>query len=484
MDIQLSSAKGGSASGGKTKTQTDLVVLPLFANEKLGKEWVLPKQAVSDFKNKLGSTQLVYSDNQRIMLLGLGERKNISATTWRTAIHMAVNQALGLEVTSVNLILPKFSSSQLESMLELTGFGLIFSSYRFDEYKKEKAKVKLAKIFIIGPATSNLQKALQRGIIIGHAANTSRNLANHPGNVATPTHLAEHALELAKRYGFSAKVLGPKEIEKEKMGLLTGVSLGSEEPAKFIVLEYGNKNKPPIALVGKGLTFDSGGVSIKPADRMEEMKYDMCGGATVLGIFEAAAQLKLPVHLVGLIPSTENLLSGRAVKPGDVLIGHDQTSVEIINTDAEGRLVLADAISYAKKYFKPKLIVDYATLTGAVLIALGDEYTGYFTNTNEYLKQFSKSSATTAEKIWHLPLAPEYKEQLRSMVADIKNIGERGSAGSSTAALFLEHFVGPTPWIHLDIAGTAWTMRPKSYTAPGATAWGVYSTIDFLRQIK
>ena len=349
--------------------------------------------------------------------------------------------------------------------------------------KKIKKSPKLNKINIVGPVKAAFNKALTSGIAIGQAANTSKDLANHPGNVATPTHLAEHAIQLAKHFGFTCKVLGPEEITKEKLGLLAGVSLGSEQPPKFIILEFGPKSKPPIVLVGKGLTFDSGGISIKPADKMEEMKYDMCGGATVLGIFEAAALLKLPVHLIGLIPSAENLVSGNAVKPGDILVAHDQTSVEIINTDAEGRLVLADAISFAKKYYKPKLIIDYATLTGAVVVALGEEYTGYFTNTPQYLKQFDKSSKFTSEKFWHLPLAPEYKDQLKSLIADIKNIGDKGSAGSSTAALFLEHFVGATPWIHLDIAGTAWTMRPKPYATPGATAWGVYLTIDFLRNL-
>ncbi len=466
------------------ESKSDLTIIPLFSGEKPNKNYNIPLKALGDFKNRVGATQLVYADDNRILILGLGDKKEFNTAKWRTCLHTIVNTSLSLEVESLNLIFPKISSSQLETFIEITGFGLSFSSYRFDNYKKEKSNPKLNRINIIVPVSAKLTKALARGTTIGTAANTARDLANHPGNVATPTHLAAHAQQLAKKYGFSCKVLDINEIKKEKLGLLEGVSLGSEQPPKFIILEYGSKSKPPIVLVGKGLTFDSGGVSIKPADRMEEMKYDMAGGATVLGIFEAAAHLRLPVHLIGLIPSTENLMSGKAVKPGDILIAHDQTSVEIVNTDAEGRLVLADAISFAKKYYKPKLIIDYATLTGAVMIALGDEYSGYFTNTPEYLKPFAKASSLTSEKFWQLPVGFEYKDQLRSMVADIKNIGEKGSAGASTAALFLEHFVGKTPWIHLDIAGTAWTMRPKSYTSAGATAWGVYLTIDFLRNIK
>ncbi len=474
----------------KSETPSDLTVIPLFIGEVPNKNKNLPKHALADFKNRLGSTHLIYTDTGRVLLLGLGQKSEFNPANWRVAIHTTINSAISLGVESLNILLPKFSSNQVESLMELTGFSIAFSSYRFDHYKKDKNGLKPKVINLVTTPSNKLNKAVARGIFIGNSANSARDLANHPGNVATPTHLAHHALESAKKYGFSCRVLGPKEIDKEKMGLLTGVSLGSDQPPQFIVLEYlpagrqvAYKNKPPYVLVGKGLTFDSGGVSIKPADRMEEMKYDMCGGATVLGIFEAAAQLKLPVHLVGLIPSTENLLSGKAVKPGDILIAHDKSSVEIINTDAEGRLVLADAISFAKKYYKPKLIIDYATLTGAVVVGLGDEYTGYFSNTKDYQKQFEKSATFTAEKLWSLPLAPEYKDQLRSMVADIKNLGEKGSAGASTAALFLEHFVGTTPWIHMDIAGTAWTMRPKQYASPGATAWGVYLTVDFLRNI-
>jgi leucyl aminopeptidase len=468
----------------KLEPESNLTILPLFVGDIPNKNKNLPANALADFKNKLGTTHLIYTNNTRVMLLGLGDRKNFTPSSWRIAMHAAIGSTIGLGVTTVNLILPKISPNQMESFLELTGFALTFSGYRFDNYKKQKNGVKLTAINIIGPINAKLTKAVLRGVDIGTAANTARDLANHPGNIATPTHLADHALKSAKDHGYSCKVLGPKEIEKEKMGLLMGVAQGSDQPPQFIILEHGPKSKSAVVLVGKGLTFDSGGISIKPSDRLEEMKYDMCGGATVIGIFEAAAKLKLPIHLVGLIPASENLLSGNAIKPGDILMSHDQTSVEVINTDAEGRLILADAISFAKKYYKPSLIIDYATLTGAVIVALGDEYSGYFSNTKNYKKQFEESSNKTAEKYWPLPLSPEYKDQLRSMVADIKNLGEKGSAGATTAALFLEHFVGATPWIHLDIAGTAWTMRPKSYTSVGATGWGVYLTIDFLKNMK
>ncbi len=474
----------------KNYSHSDLVVLPLFKEEKTSlvvKQKIkesLPNGIEDDFKKDLGRAQVVYLENTRVLLLGLGNKRSFSPAGWRTAVHSAVGNASNLGVKSVNIFFPAVSSKNLNQYLELTGYALTFSAYKFEIYKQEPKEAGLENVQIIAPVNQQTIKSLNNGIAIGQACNQARDLANHPGNVATPTRLAKHATEVAKKNNFSCKILGPLEIEKEGLGLLLGVARGSEEPSKFIILDYGPKTKDPIVLIGKGLTFDSGGVSIKPADRMEEMKFDMCGGATVIGIFEAVAKLKLPIRIVGLIPSTENLLSGKAVKPGDVLQAHDKTYVEIINTDAEGRLVLADAISFAQKHYKPRLIIDYATLTGAVLIALGDQYTGYFANTKAYDRAFSQASDKTAEQLWPLPLAPEYKDQLKSIVADIKNIGEKGSAGATTAALFLEHFVKNIPWIHLDIAGTAWTMRPKNFANPGATGWGVYLTVELLRNLK
>lgn len=471
--------------------QSELLIIPVFASEKISsvlktinKTIQIPASAVADFKNKLGATQVLYFGSSRVVILGLGDKKSFSNTGWRSAVFSAMSRINSLDSTGASFFLPT-TSSNLEAMVELTAFAIVHSSYEFNEYKKEKKKVKLAAVdVVVKNKSKKLQTALANGAAIGMAANQSRSLANHPGNQITPSHLAKHAMDLAKQYKFSCKVLEPNEIKKEKMGLLLGIAQGSDEPARFIVLEYGPKNKPAVALVGKGLTFDSGGISIKPADRMEEMKYDMCGGADVLGIFQAAAELKLPVHLVGIIPSTENLISGKATKPGDILISKSGVSVEVINTDAEGRMVLADAIDYVKEYFDPKLIIDYATLTGAVMVALGDEYTGYFSNTKKYDKLFLSASNKTAEEFWPLPLPAKYQDYIKSQVADIRNVGERGLAGATAGALFLQHFVGNTDWIHMDIAGTAWTMKTKPYTSIGATAWGVYLTIEFLRNIK
>lgn len=480
----------------------ELVVLPVFKDQDYIpalKIYVQDSNFLSlikqDYKTQFGSTYLVYSntEHKRIMLVSLGKQSELSPNTWRRALQIVIRKGQDLGIKNIGIVLPNTKTSDLNQYLEIAGFALMFGLYEFTHYKHtgpEETKHNLENIYVLSKSTtSKAERALQQGVTIGLAANNARDLANHPGNVATPTHLANHAQKLAKKYKLKLKIFNQAEIKKEGMGLLTGVSLGSDEPPKFIVLEYlptgkQAKQSKPIVLVGKGLTFDSGGISIKPSEKLEEMKYDMCGGATVLGIFEAVASLKLPIHLVGLIPSTENLLSGKAVKPGDILKSHSGKTVEVINTDAEGRLILADAISFAKKYYEPRLIVDYATLTGAVVVALGGDYTGYFSNVQTYNQPIKQASTQSGELYWPLPLAPDYKDQLKSLVADVKNIAGNSHAGSITAALFLENFVGQTPWVHFDIAGTAWNMQPKPHMTAGATGWGVLFTLNFLRNIK
>ena len=407
----------------------DLNIIPIFQDEQPEKlirqktNLVLPPAASQDFKKDLGSISIIYTAQTRLLLLALGEKKKFSPAAWRIALHTAAQKVQELNVATASLILPNWPTKSAPQYLELTGFAWVFSSYRFAWYKKENQETKLQELCLVAPRFgAALEKAFTVGVIIGTAANQARDLANHPGNVATPTHLAQHAQALAKKYKFACKAVGAAEIKKEGLGLVAGVAKGSNETPQFIVLEYGPKNQDPVALIGKGLTFDAGGISIKPADRMEEMKFDMCGGAAVLGIFEAAASLRLPIRLVGIIPATENLLSGQATKPGDVLVAHDRTSVEVINTDAEGRLVLADAISYAQTHYRPRLMIDYATLTGAVLVALGDQLTGYFANTKKYDRAFAQAAEKTAENFWPLPMPDEYKDHVKSHVADIRNV--------------------------------------------------------------
>jgi leucyl aminopeptidase len=479
------------------KTKHDLIVLPFFQGQDIagiykkyfGGTLTSPLSS-RDFKNKIGRTQLLYTAGDvpsRILLLGLGEQSKFSFAAWRLAVQTAMTALLGLNVENVLIVMPVVKASEATRYLELTAFALTFGAYQFDQYQHatpDEKKTVPNNFYILSKLKGrSANEALAAGQLIGNSANEARDLGNHPANIATPSHLAAHAIALSKKHKFFCRIMNREDIKKEGMGLILGIAQGSSEPAKFIILEYGDKKQPPVVLIGKGLTFDSGGVSIKPSDKMEEMKYDMAGGADVLAIFGAAAGLKLPLHLIGLVPAVENLPSGTASRPGDVLTAHNGQTVEIITTDAEGRMVLADAISFAKKHYNPKLILEYSTLTGAVVAALGNQLTGFFTNTPAVVKNFSDAAKLTDEKFWMLPLEDSYKDQLKSQFADMKNVGERGSAGAITAALFLQNFVGETPWVHFDIAGTAWTTQPKPHLAAGATAWGVYLTMEFLRNL-
>jgi len=326
-----------------------------------------------------------------------------------------------------------------------------------------------------------IQKGAGLGEVFSWGANLARDLINHPANVITPTKLAQIALDLSKEHRFKCEVLSLAEIRKLKMGAFLGVAQGSNQPAKFIILEHTPRAKRggTVVLVGKGITFDSGGISIKPSERMEEMKADMSGAAAVLATVSSAARIKLPVHLVGLIPATENLPSGTAQRPGDILTSYSGQTIEVINTDAEGRLILADALSYAGK-FKPRAIVDIATLTGACIVALGHVGAGMMGNDGNLKKRMIRASEKAGEKLWELPLWEEYNEQIKSDLADVKNTGGR-PAGSITAALFLQKFVGDYPWVHLDIAGMDLEEKGKPYIPKGAVGFGVRLFLQFLR---
>jgi leucyl aminopeptidase len=299
-----------------------------------------------------------------------------------------------------------------------------------------------------------------------------------PGNVATPTYIANQARELAQRHGFEVTVLDKASIVREKMGALLSVAQGSAEEPRFIALEYKGSDAAPVVLVGKGVTFDSGGISIKPAQNMEDMKYDMSGAAAVLGTFEALGRLKPKVHVVGLIPSTENMPSGTAVKPGDVVTSHLGKTIEVINTDAEGRLILCDALSYARRY-QPAAVVDIATLTGAMVVALGHTATGVMGDDEKLIEELRAAGDKAGERIWPLPLWEDYRDLMKSDIADVKNSGGR-PAGSISAGWFLKEFVDGFPWAHLDIAGTAYTERDEPTRVKGPTGMGVRLFTEFL----
>ncbi|MBA3246966.1 MAG: leucyl aminopeptidase, partial [Pyrinomonadaceae bacterium] len=327
----------------------------------------------------------------------------------------------------------------------------------------------------------------ERGRIIGESVNFTRDLANEPGAYMTPTNMAERAQEIATQFGLEIDVLEREEMEREGMGSLLSVARGSEEPPKLIILKYTpeggakgatKQNGDLLALVGKGITFDTGGISLKPGENMELMKYDMTGGGTVLGVMRAIAQLKPPIPVLGVVPSTENMPSGKATKPGDVVRAMSGKTIEVINTDAEGRLVLADAISYAKKLGATR-IVDLATLTGAVSIALGDVNTGILGTDQELIDELIAAGREVGEKFWQLPLDKEYSKQIKSDIADIKNVGGR-KAGTITAAAFLKEFADGVSWAHLDIAGTAWGDDAKPFRSKGPTGVAVRTLLNMI----
>ena len=328
------------------------------------------------------------------------------------------------------------------------------------------------------PDPPDFEQAIRLGTAMGEATNFARMLGYEPSNVMTPGELALRAGEMAEREGLGFEALGEDEMKRLGMGALLSVSRGSQEPARLIILSYepagtaeGHAPSELIALVGKGITFDSGGISIKPAAKMEEMKYDMCGGAAVIGAMQVIARLRPGIRVIGLVPASENLPSGRAVKPGDVVRSLSGRTIEVVNTDAEGRLVLADAITHAINR-GATCIVDAATLTGACVIALGETRAAAMGTNQQLIDDLLRAGEQSGELLWPMPLDNEYGEIIRSDIADVKNVGNR-TAGSITAAYFLKHFAGSTPWVHLDIAGTAWTEKEKPYIAKGATGFGV-----------
>lgn len=356
--------------------------------------------------------------------------------------------------------------------------GALLGSYSFDELKSKKSdngkKEEITLHLVSESVDAALKKSFEEGLTLAQCVNFSRGLGDTPGNLMTPEILAERAVEAAKGTGVKVTVWDKARIKKEKMGGLLGVSLGSSQDPRFIIMEYkgGAASKKPVVFVGKGLTFDCGGISIKPSAGMEEMKYDMCGGANVIGAILAIARLKLKVNVVGLVPATENMPGPSANKPGDIMAARNGKTFEVNNTDAEGRLILADALCYASE-MKPQAIFDAATLTGAMVVALGNIHTGYYTRDNQLQKRISQASERSGELVWHMPLVDHHLSDIRGTYADLSNISSSKGAGSATAAAFLEQFVEEgIPWAHFDIAGTGWHTGNRLNYCPKKGASG------------
>ena len=431
---------------------------------------------LGDVKGKFGESHFFYVDGKRILLLGLGKKDKFDSNAVRLAAGKVSRTAIGKKIESVAMECFCENCEYCQSC----GEGLVLGSYQFLDYKTGKDDgFELKSATVLGCDSPDVAK----GAAIGNAVCFARDLGNHPGNITTPSRLAEAAQEIADEGGMKLTVFDREEFTEMGMGALAGVALGTDEPPKFIILEYmnGGDEKPKV-LVGKGLTFDAGGISIKPASKMDEMKYDMCGSATVLGTMKAIAALKPKMNVVCIVPSTENLLGAKAYKPGDILKAYNGKTIEVLNTDAEGRLILADALSYASKQYDPEFILDFATLTGAVLVTLGHIAAGVMGTNEDLMVKVKSSSKNSGEKVWELPLWPEFCKQIKSDIADVKNMGAPGQAGSIAGGAFLKEFVGKDiPWVHFDIAGTAWGGKTTSLDPKGsATGWGIRLVLDML----
>ncbi len=422
---------------------------------------------------------------KRLLLVGGGKARNFSSYELRKLAGTAVRFLKPKGIRSFAFLAPELPSGSTDAVKSLVE-GAFVGNFDPDTYKSDRKDQRIDAITVVATHEgSELQRSLEEGRIIGESQNYTRELVNEPSNRLTPSVLADRARRMVSELdvrGFSIETYGPDKIKELKMGAFWGVAQGSDEPPALLVLRYepaGAPEKPVLGLVGKGITFDTGGISIKPADGMEKMKYDMAGGAAMLGAMRAIALLQPRLRVLAVVCAAENMPSGKAQKPGDVQVAMSGKSIEVINTDAEGRMVLADGLYYARQLGATHLI-DAATLTGACVVALAHINAGVFANDDSMYSAFRRALEYSGEKMWRLPLDPEYQEMIRSGIADIVNSGGRWG-GAVTAAMFLKEFVDETPWIHLDIAGTAWMEDNKAWIAKGPTGIALRSIVEFAR---
>lgn len=483
-------------NGNPEKQQSDCVIVGVFEGNKLtdaAKELdKASNKAISavlkngDFEGKSNTIlvlhQLADVAAARVMLVGLGKQDEFTEKQYRQAVRAAV-KGMPKGVANASFFLAEIAIKKSDTHAKVAQLVEVAldATYIVNAIKAKKADAsafsKIA-IFVAKSETDAAEAAIKQGSSIGAGVTLAKNLGNLPPNICTPTYLGEQAKSLAKQYGFKVEVLEKAEIEKLGMGSFLGVAQGSVEPPRLIVLQHlnGKKGQKPVVLVGKGITFDTGGISIKPGADMDEMKYDMCGAASVFGTFKAIGELNLPLNVVGIIPTCENMPDAGAIKPGDILTSMAGLTIEVLNTDAEGRLILCDALTYAER-FEPSAVVDIATLTGACVIALGHHPSGLFSNKDALAKELLEAGDAAHDRAWHMPLWDEFQTQLDSNFADMANIGGR-AGGSITAACFLSRFTKKYDWAHLDIAGTAW----KSGKEKGGTGRPVPLLTTFLIQ--
>ena len=490
--------KKGKVAG----TETQAIIIPLCEGVKQLTEAALAVDQKTnglitdvfknrDFEGKASQVFILYSRKslpaKRIALVGLGKKSDLNLEKIRIAYAKIMQhlRSMNIEEAATSLeadLLP----DQGENVFRAAAEGALLGLYQYTPYKtvgREDIKnMRELSIIVDAAHYSKINEVIRKTKIITDAVYFARDLISAPSNEMTPSIMADHARKIAGRKNVSCTILERGKMKALGMNALLGVASGSHQPPKFIILEYqgGKRGASPIVLIGKGLTFDSGGISLKPAEKMDEMKTDMSGGAAVMGCIMAAADLKLPMNLVGLIPATENMPGGSALKPGDILRSHSGKTIEVLNTDAEGRLILADALSYAARY-KPKAMMDIATLTGACIVALGEDVIGILGTDEQMKNDIRKASEITGELVWELPLWDLYSEMIKSDIADYKNTGGR-PAGTITAAAFLSKFTGGIPWVHLDIAGPAWATKDKGYIPKGAAGVTVRLIMEYLQK--
>lgn len=490
MDITLSE---------NLDVKTELLVVPVLKDRKEGdkaKE-AYKKLGVDAYLAKLGfvgedgaTEELLGEKNvKRILLVGVGEQAKLTHEKLRKAMGNICKTVQGKKIKEFAVLSAEgLYCDTVENIARAQTEGLLLGGYSFIKYKskkedKENALSKATVVLADNTKAREWKAGYELGKTIAELCNLVRDFGNEPANVLTPETFAKRIKELADASKLGYKSLEQDELKKEGMNCLLGVAQGSAHLPRLVVLEYlPKKNAPVHAIVGKGVCFDSGGISLKPGKGMEEMKFDMCGAAATAAILSAAARLKLPINVVGVMPLVENLPSGNAQRPGDIVLAASGKFVEVLNTDAEGRLILADALHYARKHYKPQSIVDLATLTGACVVALGHVCTGVMSNDNSIVHELQKASEASGEKVWELPMYEEYAEDIKTPYADIRNLGAPdGAGGAITAAMFLKEFVEETPWAHLDIAGTAWTIADGGgYLRMGATGAGVRIVTQWL----
>jgi leucyl aminopeptidase len=481
----FSDAKGPQGPAGVLNGKLDNAIARLL---KLG-----------DFKGKVGTSAVVYSEEKigakRVLLVGLGEKKKAEPDTVRKAAANAAKKAVEIKAKTMALALHQVFEERfdLPAIGQALAEGTYLGGYRYDEFVTESGNgrsgsLKVEVIDADSNTTKKLNKGLLSGVIIGRAQNYARTLANRPANVIHPAELAQAAKELARSSKrLSCTVFDEKQMAAKGMGGVLAVGSGSQNKPRFIILKYKppgpvTSNRPTVALVGKAITFDSGGLSLKPADKMDEMKLDKTGGIAVLSTLKAVAELKLPINVLGVVPSAENLPSGSSYRPGDIIKTFSGKTVEVLNTDAEGRMILCDGLFYAAKQ-KCDVIIDVATLTGACMVALGRYNAGLFGNDEKLIKQLQTAGQQSGEKVWPMPSGDEYAEEMKGKITDLKNIGSRWG-GACTAAAFLRQFIGDAKWAHLDIAGVDIFQKPTNFTAEGSTGFGVRLLTTYLMNLN